>query len=124
MEQILAHLVGDYILQTDKMATLKTKTILWAFIHAAVYTLPFLLLTHSVAALLVICLTHTVIDRYRLAKYVVAAKNAATDWGGRAQFATATGYAETTPAWMAVWLFIIADNTMHVCINYAALRWL
>jgi|SRR5579883_2370416 len=124
MEQILAHLVGDYILQTDKMATLKTRSLLWALIHAAVYTLPFLLLTRSIPALLVICLTHTVIDHYRLAKYVVAAKNGATDWAGRARFATATGYADETPAWMAVWLFIIADNTMHLLINYGAIRWL
>jgi hypothetical protein len=124
MEQILAHLVGDYILQTDKMATLKTKSILWAVIHAAAYTLPFLLLTRHPLALIVIFGTHAIIDRYRLPKYVVAAKNAVTDWSRRAQFATATGYAETTPAWMAVWLLIIADNTMHLLINYGALRWM
>ncbi len=122
MEQILAHLVGDYILQTDKMATLKTKSTLWAVIHAAAYTLPFLLLTRSPIALLVIFGTHAIIDRFRLAHYVVRFKNMLTDWN-RDKFLTPTGYPADTPAWMAVWLLIIADNTMHLCVNYAALRW-
>ena len=30
----------------------------------------------------------------------------------------------TMPDWLAVWLLIICDNTMHLTINYAALRWL
>jgi hypothetical protein len=25
---------------------------------------------------------------------------------------------------MSMWLFILADNTMHLAINYASLRWL
>jgi hypothetical protein len=27
------------------------------------------------------------------------------------------------PAWLAIWLMIIADNTMHIICNAAALRW-
>jgi hypothetical protein len=34
------------------------------------------------------------------------------------------GYAPNTPAFMWVWLMIIADNTLHLAINYVALRWL
>jgi hypothetical protein len=35
-----------------------------------------------------------------------------------------TGYPPTTPIWLSTWLLIVADNTLHLAINYAALRWL
>jgi hypothetical protein len=33
----------------------------------------------------------------------------------------ATGYPPDTPPWLAVWLMIIADNTIHVLINSAVI---
>jgi lysine/ornithine N-monooxygenase len=36
---------------------------------------------------------------------------------------TATGYPADTPAWLAVWLLIVADNTCHLLINAAAVSW-
>lgn len=124
MEQILLHLVGDYLTQTNWMATEKTKRSLAAALHAIVYSLPFLLLSPSVAAFAVIVLTHFLIDRYRLARYVVFAKNWITSPSMRWADCEATGYHKDTPPWLAFWLLIIADNTLHLCINYAALRWL
>jgi hypothetical protein len=124
MEQLLLHLVGDYLTQTDWMAQEKTKRNLAAAIHATVYALPFLLLNPSAFAFAAILGTHYLIDRYRLARFVVYAKNWTTNRGLRWEACKATGYPETMPAWLAVWLLIIADNTMHLCINYAALRWL
>lgn len=124
MEQILLHLVGDYITQTDWMATEKTKQDRAAFAHAIVYTLPFLLLSPSLLAFLTIGITHYLIDRYRLARYVVFAKNWATNRSLKWADCSATGYPSATPPWLAVWLLIIADNTLHLCINYAALKWL
>jgi hypothetical protein len=125
MGQLLAHLVGDYILQTDRMATKKTSSWAWALFHAIAYGLPFLLLQPSRLAFAVIVLTHAVIDRYRLARFVVAAKNSVTDWDRRGEFfKSPTGYSPEAPAWLATWLLIIADNTLHLCINYGALRWL
>lgn len=170
MEQLLLHLWGDYILQSDWMAQNKTKNSLAALIHAASYSAGFLLLRPSLSAALVIFGTHFFIDRFRLARYVVWAKN----WMGmppryfymqwlRAgttipvrrwieegaeleglpieqsmayppQFLKTkrmpwevcgeTGYPLSRPAWLAVWLLIIADNILHLTINYAALRWL
>lgn len=125
MEQLLAHLLGDYVLQTDRMAQRKTGSLWWALVHGVIYTLPFLLLTHSLVALEVIAISHAIVDRFRLARYIVAFKNSVTDWGQRASlFHTPTGYPLETPPWMAFWLLIIVDNTLHLCINYAALRWL
>jgi hypothetical protein len=31
---------------------------------------------------------------------------------------------QPAPPFLGVWLLIIVDNTMHLCINYAALSWL
>lgn len=38
-DQIVAHMVGDYIIQSDWMATEKTKRSAVAAIHAVTYTL-------------------------------------------------------------------------------------
>jgi hypothetical protein len=124
MEQLLLHLVGDYLTQTDWMAREKTRRSVAAAVHAAVYGLPFLLLAPSAAALALIVLTHFAIDRFRLARYVVFAKNWITSPSLRWTDCSATGYHKDTPPWLAFWLLIIADNTLHLCINYSALRWL
>lgn len=124
-DQLVAHAVGDYILQSDWMANEKTKRSTAAFAHAFTYTLPFFLLTQRPVPLLVILGSHFVIDRWRLARYVVWAKNwlAPTrnlSW----KECTGTGYAPDRPPWLAVWLLIIADNTLHVICNGLALRFL
>ena len=119
--QIVAHLVGDYILQSHWMATEKTKRSLAALAHAVTYCLPFILLTRSIGALTVIVGTHFLIDRFRLARFVVWAKNGYALSGLPV---TATGYREDVPAWLSVWLLIIADNTLHLLCNGVALAYL
>lgn len=114
-DQIVAHLVGDYLTQSHWMATEKTKRGVAAAIHAVIYTVPFALITQSLIALSIIGGTHFLIDRYRLARFVVWAKN------GCKGPVTATGYPEDVPAWLSVWLLIIADNTLHILINGAAI---
>ena len=128
MTQLLCHLWGDYILQSDWMAQNKTKAFWPAAIHALLYSSAFLFLRPSWRAFGVILVTHLFIDRFRLARFVVAFKNAAGEWGydwtRPGKFATSTGYPVETPAWMAVWLLIIADNILHLTINFLALRFL
>ncbi len=123
---LLAHLIGDYLIQSHWMATEKTKRWWPACAHAIAYGLPFLLVTTSPAALAVIVATHAVIDRYRLARHVVWAKNFLGPQSHRSTWAesSATGYPPETPPWLATWLMIIADNTIHLTINAAAIRWL
>lgn len=126
---ILAHLVGDYLLQTDWMS--KNKTSRWwpAIVHGVVYAIPFLFITQSIPALLVIAGTHVVIDRFRLAKHLVWFKNQFAPkasryaWKGE-DFDPASGYPKSTPDFLAVWLMIIADNTLHLIINLAAVVFL
>lgn len=125
-DQLVAHAVGDYVLQSDWMANEKTRRSLAALAHVLTYALPFLFLSPSPAALAVIVVSHFVIDRWRLARYVVWAKNllGPSLWRRAWWECEATGYHHERPAWLAVWLLIIADNTLHVLINAAALRWL
>lgn len=153
MTQLLAHLFGDYILQSDWMAQNKTKADAPAMIHALIYSLCFvpLIWFHgrdfrgAFACWIVIFISHFLIDRYRLACYVVWAKNhigpkgwCYSEWNGQEQTSTPKRYwpwrhcdefgctpnRMTNPAFLSAWLLIIADNTLHLAINYAALRWL
>lgn len=124
-DQLLAHAIGDYIIQSDWMATEKTKRSLAAGIHAISYAVPFLFLTQSILALVAIVSTHFVIDRWRLARYVIWAKNRIMTRKMRSwRECSATGFDPDRPAWLAVWLLIITDNIIHVVINGAAIRWL
>jgi len=149
MSQLILHLVGDYVTQSQWMAENKTKRFWPAWAHALVYSLPFLLIG-SEAAWLVILWSHFLIDRYSLAKYVVYAKNRVLDpWSlenpsdyffmpsvehqkqkqehiirWKWSNCSATGYPSDMPPWLSVWLLIAADNVLHLTINYAALRWL
>lgn len=126
MVQLLLHLIGDYLTQSDWMARQKTSDWWAAFCHATIYAAPFFLVG-DLRAVLVIQWTHFFIDRFRLARYLVFAKNYMLSplredikWAD----CKLTGYPNTTPVWLATWLLIIADNTLHMLINYAALRWL
>ena len=112
MNQIIAHLIGDYILQTHWMAVNKVNKLWIATLHAFCYTIPFLFVTQSLLALMVIFVTHAIIDRYRIAMYITRLKN----WHFKGN-----GYPEDTPIWLSVWLIIIMDNTLHLIINYLAI---
>ena len=139
MLQLIFHLLGDYVTQSDWMAQNKTKSTWAAFCHATVYSLPFLCIA-SWSAWLVIWSTHLIIDRFRLARYVAYAKNFLSPptlegfycprfaerqlWWHRWSDCSATGYHKDSPPWLAVWLMIAADNTLHLAINYASLQYL
>jgi len=116
-DQLVAHLVGDYILQSQWMAENKTRNSIAALTHAASYTIPFVLITRDPIALIIIIGTHFFIDRFRLARYVVWFKN------GMNGPVTDTGYPEYLPKWLSTWLLIITDNTMHLLCNGVAI-WL
>lgn len=125
-DQLVLHAVGDYLLQSDWMATTKTSKSSAALAHVVTYTLPFLLVTQSWKALAVILGTHFIIDRWRLARYVVWAKNWMGPPGSNKSWeeCKGTGYKPEAPPWLATWLMIIADNIGHVICNGLALQYL
>jgi hypothetical protein len=121
-DQLVAHAVGDYLLQSDWMAINKSHRTGPAALHALMYTVPFLVLTRSPRALFVVCGSHFLIDRWRLARYASWLANwlapgphpAWTEY-------RATGHSAERPEWLTQWLLIIADNTLHVLLNGWAL---
>lgn len=114
--QLLIHLVSDYWLQNDYMATNKKNNPNIALFHAMIYTIPFLLLTHSLLALGAICISHAIIDGSNL----VCELNQVKNWN----FSTKSGYSEFRPSYIWVWLIIIQDNILHLVINYLSLKYL
>lgn len=134
MIQLILHLLGDFVLQSHWMAENKGKNTFAAAVHAIAYSLPFLLLQPSWTAFSMILGTHFLIDRFRLARFVVWAKNqfyvnnGPDFWEQKVRMrwsnCSATGYPADVPPWLAVWLLIAADNTLHLLCNYTALRWL
>jgi hypothetical protein len=97
------------------------------FSHGECQSIGFLLLKPSIAAWLVILGTHYLIDRYRLARYVVWAKNFLAPRGCNLPWSECRysfGYPPERPVWLAMWLLVIADNILHVAINGLALRYL
>lgn len=123
------------------MADQKTSKWLPALVHGFTYTIPFAFIVHSWAALLVIALTHAVIDRYRLAKYLIWFKNQIVPKKHRYAWDPSyspgntlkmphelndptTGFPQSVPKWMSVWLLIIVDNVAHIIINTLAIIFL
>ncbi len=112
MEQLIAHLIGDYWLQTDRQALGKKENFGLALQHAATYILPFLLITQSSLALLVICLSHAIIDHIKFGEYIDNIIN------------YFNSNKSDRPVWLIVWINIIRDNTAHLLINYLAIMYL
>lgn len=118
MEQLIAHLIGDYVFQNHWMANRKTTAWLPAMVHAVFYGLPFLVLVSTWSQWSIIVLTHAIIDRYRLAKYWV------DFWGiGKAGWVGKRMGVEVddAPPFLGVWLLILVDNTLHLTINFLVL---
>jgi len=138
MIPLLCHLLGDYFIQSDWMAIRKTKRSWICAVHVLLYTSVFAgamalgLLRWSVPALMVVYATHFLIDRFYLSRYICYAKNfmAPKSWWYSWEDGKMTGYLigdhakdpRCKPAFIAVWLMIITDNSMHIAFNYFALR--
>lgn len=120
----LAHMVGDYLIQSHWMANAKTKHWWVAVLHGITYTLPFILITQSIAALVMIGWTHIIIDHWRLARYVVWFRNQLAPRAWRPRLSEPTGTPGSAPVWLSTWLLFIADNILHMLINVAAVVWL
>jgi len=123
MEQLILHLMGDFVFQSDWMANNKTKRSWPALCHVLVYGLPFLLIG-SPWAVLAICVSHFFIDRFRLVRYLMWAKNWLSPVRHPWAECSVTGFHKSNPEWLSTWLMIAADATIHLICNYFAIRWL
>lgn len=105
MEQLLAHLTGDYLIQNNWMARNKESNSFACLIHCILYTMCFWFLA-SWPALAVIFVTHFVVDRTGVVKKI-------SNW--------AMGDA---PDFLKVFVAIARDNTVHLLCNYFAILYL
>ena len=121
--QLVAHFVGDFILQSDWMAQEKSRNSFACLVHVIFYTLPFLLITQEPVALLIISGTHFMIDRWRLPRFLIWAKD--LPFPGRRSFSDCqrTGFPPEMPDHLARLLYIIIDGICHVLINGAAIHY-
>jgi hypothetical protein len=114
MNQLLCHLVGDYLLQNSYMGWNKSKSSWICLLHVLLYTGVFLSITTGWQALLFIGTTHFLIDRFQLPKYLIWLKD-------RGSIKDNMGYAPHIPPYMAFWLYVITDNSLHLLCNAFAL---
>jgi len=136
MLQLILHGIGDYFLQTDKQALGKKNKGLYGFMcclkHCITYSLPFLFIG-SWLAVLVIFITHFIIDRTNIIAYALAWKNGVKKYSVDDELKTKTeigydisnfGFGKERPFAITIWLYIICDNLCHIICNYLALRYL
>lgn len=105
---LIAHLVGDYLLQIGWMAGNKTKIWLANLIHSAVYTLTIAVFAalfikdFSPWAYVLIFVSHAIIDRRSISSFWVIS-------------------IMTTPESERGWLTIVVDQIFHLLILFIAL---
>jgi hypothetical protein len=118
MSRLVAHLVGDYVVQSDWMAAAKvygdSKTARKAAtIHASLYTACFVPFTRNPIRLAVIGITHGLLDHYRPLPKLIHRKDV---------LLSPVSWPATEADKVPFWLSIVVDNTIHLAINELALR--
>lgn len=103
MNWLIAHLIGDYLLQNDWMALNKKQKSLHCAVHVSIYTLCIWAFTSwPIWALLIVWITHFIQDRTQIInKYM--------EFIGQKRFAK-------EPLWP--WSVIIVDNVWHLVVLY------
>lgn len=125
--QLVCHFIGDYILQSDWMATNKTKSYVICLLHSLFYSIPFYLCMNEKKwlALFIIMITHFIIDKTSFAKYICYLKNLLAPKKHMVKWKDSfLGYATDRPIFITFWLYVIVDNLLHVLINYLSLSYL
>lgn len=128
--QLVAHLVGDYLLQSHDMATRKISNFWYALYHALWYAVPFVFIVgfgwHTIIPIGLIVLTHAIIDRTRIPRLLIVAKNYMwpialnkpyDEKGELISPNINTGYPKNMPDWMQTNLYILTDNICHILLN-------
>lgn len=98
MSWLLAHLVGDFILQTDWMASGKKKKSWICAIHVMTYLIPFAVIQISWLPLLLIGVQHFAQDRSGFVRW----------------FMGVTEHKSFAEPPMAPWSVILVDNILHL----------
>lgn len=98
MHWIYAHLIGDYLIQSDWMAQHKKVSSWRCLVHVLTYMIPFLFCGFEWWQLVAIAAQHYVIDRTNFVKWFMEIK-------GSGIFATNVCFP---------WSQIVTDNILHI----------
>ena len=153
MCELLAHLIGDYVLQNHWMAMRKTHSFIVALVHGFFYALPFIILFEpSWWQILLIQGSHVLIDYFRVASwwkrfwgvgeigwlpgkllpligYKPIVKHSGNDDNAETSIVLARNFPasndiiDRAPVYLDIWLLILIDNTLHLSINHLVLGW-
>lgn len=132
MIQLFLHLLGDFFLQNDWMAVNKSKynKLGWltCSLHCLLYSIPFGLYYHSWPVFLLILLSHFIIDKFTLATYYTKLIN--NTWladsctlQAKLGFKGSPDDPDRRPDYIAVWIHIIRDNSIHIAGNYFIIQY-
>jgi hypothetical protein len=125
--QLAAHLVGDYILQSNWMSANKKKESSTCFIHSIMYSIPFCFIPHmTVLGWFIIVVSHFIIDYYPITSELIKFKNklCPPDYRDDPDNLHWTGYSNDMPVWLSTTLYIVTDNTLHILCNGVAFSYL
>lgn len=103
MDWLIAHLIGDYLIQNDWMARNKKTSTSLCLIHVISYTLVMACFTlWPPTALLIVAVTHFAQDRTQFVAWYMRVM-------GQTEFAKPP---------LAPWSCIIVDNVLHLVVLY------
>lgn len=111
MIQLIAHLLGDFVFQTDEMAKNKPNFDFygwwWCLLHCIIYALPFLTITQNFQPIFLIFFSHFIIDKFGIAKHwcQIFKVGARFDWNN----------------WIKIYLIFMVDMAFHLGCNYIIL---
>lgn len=100
---LAGHLVGDYILQNDWMASRKASQTWPCVVHCVCYAIAIAMFSFwflSAVDIAIVGVLHFPVDRWRLARKFMT-------WNGQESFATGP---------LAPWSIIVVDNTIHIVV--------
>lgn len=122
---IFGHLIGDYILQSRRMATMKGvqtfKGLLWCILHCIIYTISVCVCLGDLTplTLFIVFNSHFWIDRYSLAKSWMSWIN------GKDYFKIFSKKPESIEELLEIifgsCVYIVTDNTFHILIMWTYL---
>jgi len=117
-DQIVAHLVGDYLAQHSKIQdAISRRPFRARLLSAHLYVIPILFITNNIFAIALIVGLRASIDGYTIARWAVWLRRAMSSPFNPPKM-TITGFDEnTTPIIAALWFLIIINNVINIIFN-------
>jgi hypothetical protein len=103
---MIAHLIGDYLIQTDWMAANKKKSTVACMFHIITYMIPFMFCDIAAWQFYLIAAQHFLQDRWNFIPWLMKVK-------GSAKFMEPP---------LGPWSIIVTDNVVHIVWMYLVME--